>query len=422
MIEIFSKIISGIASLIVSTLIVVGVVPTPEVLVKDMPHEETKETEITHPEDSPLETETALENESENSLGAKHSETENALPPPPKEEEVIDDKSIVEKPTPAEIIPEKVIEEKNENEEVLTESETPVLSDTLPTFETLDPQDVNTKVRGALVNIFCRSSGESLTNSIVGSGILIDSRGVILTNAHVAQFFLLKDTPSVNALDCMVRMGDPATPLYRAELLYISPSWVTENASLITSDRPTGTGQFDFAFLYITGRTDPSLPLPDAFPFIKPNTHRELSIGEQVLVAGYPAGFLGSIEIEKSLYSASSFVTVEELYTYATTSIDLVALSGSVVSQRGSSGGAVVSIARQEVEGVVTTVVSAEQTKDRTLRAITLSHIDDTLFKESSLSINSLLGSNLPQTAEAFEEQIASELRSLLLEQFSLTE
>ena len=34
-----------------------------------------------------------------------------------------------------------------------------------------------------------------LFNPISGSGVIVDSRGVVLTNAHVGQFFLLHDYP-----------------------------------------------------------------------------------------------------------------------------------------------------------------------------------------------------------------------------------
>src|SRR6185436_12542444 len=81
-------------------------------------------------------------------------------------------------------------------------------------FETIDPA-----VRSALVNILCMPQGGSL-RPISGSGVIIDPRGVILTNAHVAQYVLLSESPQIN-LTCSIRTGSPASPRWKAVVLYI---------------------------------------------------------------------------------------------------------------------------------------------------------------------------------------------------------
>ncbi len=415
MVTLLEKIIEFLATAIVSLLITLGFITVPEHTESRVDFENNMVT--THTSSSTAEkiiTETTPDRGNENSVLSADTETENNSPPPLKEEEVRVEvvPIITQSPNSSTDLVQtvKTTEEKN------TPTETLLSENTLPTFETVDLQDVNTRARSALVNIFCRSDGSGNTQSIVGSGIIIDPRGIILTNAHVAQFLLLKDAPQKNALDCTIRMHDPATPLYRADLLYISPSWIEENATMLTNERPTGTGQFDFAFLYITEHVNQSQTLPSSFPFLTPNTTHELTLEQQVLVAGYPAGFLSGSDIERNLYSASSYVTVEELFTFSETTIDLVSLSGSIVAQRGSSGGAVVSINKQQVEGIITTVADAPETKDRRLRAITISHIDDTLFKEAQIRIPFLLGSNLKETAQSFEELVGGTLRKKLVD------
>ena len=67
---------------------------------------------------------------------------------------------------------------------------------------------VNQEARAALVNILCETSSGSL-HPVSGSGVIIDPRGVILTNAHVAQYVLLASQPNVG-LTCMIRTGSPA--------------------------------------------------------------------------------------------------------------------------------------------------------------------------------------------------------------------
>ena len=79
---------------------------------------------------------------------------------------------------------------------------------------------VNSAARAALVNILCTSRGS--VRPISGSGVIIDSRGVILTNAHVAQYVLLAENPAIN-LSCVIRTGSPAaaskTPLQVGDVI-----------------------------------------------------------------------------------------------------------------------------------------------------------------------------------------------------------
>ncbi|HEV8677502.1 MAG TPA: hypothetical protein VN701_01580, partial [Candidatus Paceibacterota bacterium] len=64
-----------------------------------------------------------------------------------------------------------------------------------PQTPLLSPEQVNENARASIVNILCLATGNGQENSISGSGVIIDARGVILTNAHVGQYFLLKDYP-----------------------------------------------------------------------------------------------------------------------------------------------------------------------------------------------------------------------------------
>ena len=63
------------------------------------------------------------------------------------------------------------------------ETITPVAT-TTPVFSS---EELNLKARRALVNILCTTKRGGLFSPISGSGVFIDPRGVILTNAHVGQ-------------------------------------------------------------------------------------------------------------------------------------------------------------------------------------------------------------------------------------------
>jgi hypothetical protein len=242
--------------------------------------------------------------------------------------------------------------------------------------------------------------------SISGSGVLIDNRGVILTNAHIGQYFLLKDYPGVGNIDCTIRMGSPAQPRYRATLLYLPPLWITDNASQLVAQQAKGTGENDYAFLLITNSTGPDL-LPTSFPHLAMVT-AEPNVGDGAFLAAYPAGFLGGTTIEKSLYPTSAYSTVKELFTFGEArSVDLISVGGTIVSQGGSSGGAAVRASDGKLEGIIATATAADITSQRDLRAITIAHIDRSLVAEGQGGLPALLSQDLTQFAQKFASTIA---------------
>ncbi len=277
---------------------------------------------------------------------------------------------------------------------------------------TTPAKQTNKLVRSAVVNILCSATNQTL-KSLSGSGVIIDPSGIILTNAHIAQYFLLTDYPTTNAISCSIRTGSPAYPRFKAELLYLSPSWITKNAALITQQNPTGTGEFDFALLRITGAID-NTPLP-LFPFLTP--HTETAVGETIFIAGYPASFLGSIGVERDLYLLSAQSTISEIFTFGEqNTIDLISVGGTVLSQRGASGGAVAN-QNGNLIGIVVTTTEGTSTNERDLRAITIKHVDQTLTAETGTGLKKLLSFDLIGTAKNFNESIAPLLRSILIKE-----
>jgi hypothetical protein len=198
----------------------------------------------------------------------------------------------------------------------------------IPVIDTpaIPPSEINTKTRAAIVNILCiNTHGDSL-KSITGSGVIIDPRGIVLTNAHIAQFMLLENYPTPGSISCTIRTGSPATPTYKAALIYISPRWVEENRTNITSENPLGTGEYDYALLGITRSID-GTSLPTSFSYVTPQIE-DLDLNradDQYVVAGYPAGFLGAYTIQWNLFQTSSIATVKEVFTFATSTVDLLA-------------------------------------------------------------------------------------------------
>lgn len=337
-------------------------------------------------------------------------EIEAAEETPPSAFPAIRDVEKTEEENPQKEAPaQKIASELEEKEEAVPPAIPP-----LPPFEAaVSPQTLNDKVREAAVNILCNA--KTSVNPISGSGVLIDPRGVILTNAHVAQFFLLRNYPIPENVSCVIRSGSPARPLYKAELLFLSPSWIRNNAEEISKANPTGTGEGDYALLRITESVHPGEQLPAAFPFVPIDTSYVPKLDDSVLLAGYPAGFLGGITIETNLYAVSSFATIEGIYTFESNTEDLISVGGTPVAQKGSSGGGVVDVKSGKLVGIFVTSTDASTTGARDLRAITLPHINRNLSAYVK-SMESLLSGDLAAEAAQFKLTTEPTLRQLLIE------
>lgn len=271
---------------------------------------------------------------------------------------------------------------------------------------------INSLTRTTLVNILCTTQTGTPFGGASGSGVIVTSDGVILTNAHIGQYALLKDfNGQKNSVECTIRTGSPAYPSYKVELVFISPQWVDENKKILTSQSPTGTGEHDYAFLKIVSHVDGS-PITEKLPFMPINITENVSVGSNTLLASYPAGFLGSISIEKELYQTSAITQISKLFTFSSTSVDVISVPGTVISQKGSSGGAVVDSAGKLI-GIITTSTEADTTGGRDLRAITMAYVNRDLIKNAGTNLQSLL-ENSQSASDIFNAQIGSTLTKIL--------
>ncbi len=278
----------------------------------------------------------------------------------------------------------------------------------------VDQTELNQEVRKAVVNILCVLSTDTSVRTISGSGVFIDTRGVILTNAHVAQYFLLHDYPAPNATRCTIRTGSPAQAAYAATLLFLPPQWIKQNASQITSTEPSGTGESDYAFVLVSDPEEAGNPFPSSFPAIS-MSNATPEIGSTILLSAYAAGFFGSLTIATNLYNTSAFSTLQHYYTFATSSIDAVSLGGSVAAQAGSSGGAAVDAYTGDMIGLITSDTASSTTAGRDLRAITIDYIDRSLTQDRFGGIRGLLKSDPRDIAQVFGATIAPTLKAQLV-------
>jgi hypothetical protein len=287
----------------------------------------------------------------------------------------------------------------------------PTTLSSLPDWNT-----INTRTRAALANILCTAKNGDLFQPLSGSGVFIDSRGVILTNAHVAQYLLLTSGgEKSDLLNCVIRIGNPAEVRYHTELLFISPQWVAEHAKNILEESPKSRGENDYALLLVTGTTNPAASPPDSFPTLSLRTEILPDQADAYLVAGYPAGFLGGIAVQLQLWSTSSFATIAKRYTFSESTLDLVGLGGNVLAQKGASGGALVD-GEGKLAGLIVTATVEGTTDTRDVRALTIDYVTRAFEREAGFPLADLADANLPMLRAQFARDILPSLRQKLVE------
>lgn len=274
-----------------------------------------------------------------------------------------------------------------ENKKPSTQVQAPV--EGTPNVQTAPSQDSfdssAAALRSALVNILCYVPASSGLHSISGSGVFIDPKGIILTNAHIGQYFLLQD----RGVSCSIRTGSPASDSYKAELMYVSSAWINANPTTLIEDSPSGTGEYDFALLAVT-KSASQAPLPSLFPSV-PLAVTPPKVFTPVVIASYGAQFLEASQIRSYLFPTIVFGSVKDIFTFGTNSVDVMSLGGSVAAQEGSSGGGVVSASEGVLVGTITTSTISGSTDTRTLSAITASYIRAQYERETASSLETLL-------------------------------
>jgi S1-C subfamily serine protease len=274
--------------------------------------------------------------------------------------------------------------------------------------------EVNVAARSALVNILCNATGGSV-RPISGSGVIIDPRGIILTNAHVAQYVLLSASTRLD-LSCFIRTGSPAKSRWVPHMLYLPNAWINDHAADISLERPTGTGEHDYALLFI-GESVDALPRPSSFPYLAPDAREAIAFtGDQVLTAAYPAEFFGGQTTHLNLHPVTSIATIGQMYTFGSGNVDAFSLGGIIAAQSGSSGGGAIN-AWKRLVGILTTTSDGATTAERDLRAISLASIDRDFVSQTGMSLASYIAADPAQRSRDFMQGEAPALLRALIEE-----
>jgi hypothetical protein len=273
---------------------------------------------------------------------------------------------------------------------------------------------INAAARSALVNIYCASNAQGTMKPITGSGVIIDPRGIILTNAHVAQYVLLAQSGRSD-LVCQVRTGAPASSKWTPTVLYIPPIWIEQHAKDIANSRAIGTGEHDYALLYISAGIG-GMDLPSSYSALGYDSREAIGfINDRVLTASYPVEFVGGSIITSSLYPVTSISSIQQLMTFRTGQADVMSLGGIIQAQKGSSGGVVVNEWGKAI-GLVTRTSDGYTTGERDLHAITTAYVDRDLKSLTGKDLQETLSPSPSTSAAAFAETHATRLTQLLID------
>jgi peptidoglycan hydrolase-like protein with peptidoglycan-binding domain len=263
--------------------------------------------------------------------------------------------------------------------------------------------DFNPAWKDAVVNLFCTDRYDSSVTS--GSGVIIDPRGVILTNAHVAENNLFSEWPNPSLYTCVVRTGSPASPLYKVRLLYIPEKYVTSSvASGYKSPQEEDTtvyGEHDYALLYITGPLSDMVKMPEKFPYVSISSGKTPGSGEPVYLVGYGAGFLWYEAVLRYLHQIASSSFVSSVRPIAKgMPANVMLFKGNLAGQHGASGGGVFT-KDGSVSGLLTFIDqdTGATTSDKVLAAISTEYILSDFAADTGTTIPKYLEGDLAQRA-----------------------
>ncbi|MES2223862.1 MAG: serine protease [Patescibacteria group bacterium] len=268
---------------------------------------------------------------------------------------------------------------------------------------------VEDKIKKSVVNIYCTRLLGNQIQKITGSGIIIDASGIILTNAHVAEYFLLAQTSA--GTNCYIRTSSPAVSSYKAKLIYLPSQWISSNENNLTMATLTGTGENDYALLAITERVRsdaPNIPLT----FLTPSQSSP-SEDQDIFVAGYPAGFSDVRILDSALYELTKPSAITRVSSFSGGAVDVINSGGTSVAEHGSSGGAVTDEDGNLIGLIAATNIDA-RTGDKNIQAITLSYIRRSIKNNSGKSFDSFI-SNARDEVASFEKNTAPSLANTLL-------
>ena len=223
----------------------------------------------------------------------------------------------------------------------------------------LTDQEFYTRFASSVIQIFCATQDQYFS----ASGVIVNERGLVITNAHVAEI-----VAKVGESHCQARHGNPASSFAGLTSVFIA------NTSAKIDD--TEVPQHDFAFFKMV---HPSESFTTATP-----TVAVARPGDLFLTLGYPSEFLESISATNNANLVFSLLTVHDLADIDNdpTTAEGYLFHGGIALQQGSSGTPLFTRSG-EVAGLIFATTKATTTAERDGVALMTPYIDRELKKET---------------------------------------
>ena len=229
----------------------------------------------------------------------------------------------------------------------------------VPTPQPPSDAELYARINGAVVQIFCTASDKLYA----ASGVIVNTGGLILTNAHVAE--IVKNAGEQN---CKARHGNPAWEFAGVRRVY--------TADAEPKIPGTSVAQRDFAFLRLD---TPREAFSSASVAVLLATE-----GSSLYTLGYPSEFLQNIAAFQNSNLVFSVLRVDN---YADLDGDLATAEGYVSQgglalQQGSSGTALFDREGRAL-GIIFATTKGATTADREGIALSMPYIDRVMKLET---------------------------------------
>lgn len=271
-------------------------------------------------------------------------------------------------------------------------------------------------VKDVVVNVICLQKTATHTKLSTGSGVIISSNGLVLTNAHVAYPFLQSSQFGMSSYSCTVRRENIPNYGYNAELVYYPIDWLNENSEVIKEPSPVGTGENDYAVLLITTPVGPA-PKDQLFSSASLSIDAaDLKDEVSVTIAGYPGTNTGVFSVDAQPGLKVADTRIDEYFTFGARTSDVLQTGVNIVAKRGSSGGGVFN--NGELYGlIVTTNDGADGTY---ANALTLPYIKRDFQNDTGIPFEEFVATSLDTLKQRFASSYKDELKRIISESLGL--
>ncbi len=222
-----------------------------------------------------------------------------------------------------------------------------------------------------VVNFFCDVGNREVA---VATGVIIDARGYILTNAHVIE--------APGRPRCLIRHGSPALDFAYAERVFSAPGFDPADS------RPENLSR-DVAIWRIMQLVEDT-PIHLPFPAISVNPTYTVHPGDKLSTFSYPAELLGYQVALSELHLIFSETEVRGSDTW------FIESTQGLGSQKGSSGGVLIDPYTKEFAGLIFAINDSktEAISARTLFSLTPFAVNKTVRTATGLGLEQFFATN----------------------------